>query len=224
MPAVVDPAVCNRNFDLCFPAKICPQNAFSLVATGEVVIDSTLCGDCPGPCTNFCDGYAIRFDADPDGFEILKRKTLGEIDEVAAAAELAAAKERREAEEQAAKADLIVDATRETFETEVLDTDLPVIVDFWAAWCGPCQQMAPVFEELATEYKGKVKFVKVNTDEQPEIAQAMRITSLPTIVAFYRGTPIDGSVGALARPQMQAFVTRVLETVAAVAGDTDQAE
>lgn len=212
MPAIVDPTVCNRNFAQCFPAQVCPEKAFSLTDAGDVVIDSSLCGDCTGPCLNFCDGYAIRYERDPALFDVLKRKTLGEISETEAVEErVAAIEEQKQQELEAANQDkIVIDVTAATFEAEVLNSDTPVVVDFWAPWCGPCQQMAPVFEALAQEYSGLVKFAKVNTDEEGALAAQMGISSLPTVVAFHKGQPVDGRVGALPRPQLQAFVYSVL--------------
>jgi thioredoxin len=223
MPAVVDPLTCNKNWSLCFAARVCPQTAFSLTHEGDVVIDSALCGDCPGPCTNFCDGYAIRYDPDPVAFDVLRRQTLGELDELAAAAERARLAAEREAEAAAARAGVIVDTTEATFDTEVLQAELPVVVDFWAAWCGPCKMMAPAFEELATEYVGLVKFVKVNVDEQPLLTSRYRVQSMPTLLIFYRGQPVDGSVGALSKPQLQALVYNVLSAVQRLQAETESA-
>ncbi len=102
----------------------------------------------------------------------------------------------------------IKDSGLATFAADVLDASrsTPVIVDFWAPWCGPCKQLGPALEKAVTEANGAVKLVKVNIDENPEIAQQLRIQSIPTVYAFKDGQPVDGFMGALPDSQVAAFV------------------
>ena len=86
--------------------------------------------------------------------------------------------------------------TDENFEAEVLKSDIPVLVDFFAVWCGPCMMMAPVIDELAKEHEGKWKIGKVNIDEEPELAQKFSIQSIPTILLFKNGEVVDKIMGA----------------------------
>jgi thioredoxin len=217
MPAVIDPNVCDRNWAACFPARMCPQEAFSFdTDQNQVLIDDSRCGDCPGPCVNFCDQYAIRYTLDQSEFEVLKSKTLGEMTEEEAAEELEKIKNQAN-EEAAPEADepagATVKATSTNFAEVVLQSELPVIVDFWAAWCGPCKQMAPVFEKLAEQYRDNIRFVKVNTDEEPTLAAQYQITALPTLGLFWQGQMVEKFQGALSEPQLQSLAYQFLAAV-----------
>ena len=106
---------------------------------------------------------------------------------------------------------LIKDSDTQHFMDDVIQgsRDQPVIVDFWAPWCGPCKQLTPLLERVVNNAGGKVRLVKINVDENPELAQQLRIQSVPTVYAFLRGQPVDGFAGALPESQIKAFVERL---------------
>ncbi len=106
---------------------------------------------------------------------------------------------------------LVKDATDASFMADVIEASKagPVIVDFWAPWCGPCKQLGPALEKAVRAAKGAVRMVKVNIDENPRIAQQLRVQSIPTVYAFDNGQPVDGFQGALPESQVKAFVERL---------------
>jgi putative thioredoxin len=107
---------------------------------------------------------------------------------------------------------MATDVTTATFEHEVLDASntLPVIVDFWAPWCGPCRTLTPIIEKVVAEFKGRVKLVKVNSDENPELSQAFQIRSIPNVIAFKDGRAASQFVGAQPESQVRAFIEKLL--------------
>lgn len=104
----------------------------------------------------------------------------------------------------------VKEVTDSTFDAEVLKESLPVLVDFWAPWCGPCRAVSPTVEALSQEFEGKVKFVKVNTDDNPKTSQEYYISSIPSLMLFKDGNVVDQVLGAVPKPRLQDMISNHL--------------
>lgn len=103
-----------------------------------------------------------------------------------------------------------IEITDSNFKSEVLDSPVPVVVDFWAPWCGPCRMLGPVVEELAEEYRGRVKVGKLNTDENPRASSALRISAIPTVLFFKDGGLADGVAGVQSKAELRRRIEALL--------------
>jgi putative thioredoxin len=124
-------------------------------------------------------------------------------------------------------ADLIKNTTTKDFIRDVVDAsrEVPVLVDFWAPWCGPCRQLTPILEKAVRAAKGAVKLVKLNIDDHPQIPGQMGVQSIPAVFAFQDGRPVDGFMGALPESRVNAFIARLVgETAGDVTADVEEAE
>lgn len=104
----------------------------------------------------------------------------------------------------------VTQLTQENFTQEVVQNDLPVLVDFWAPWCGPCKMMGPVFEELSSEYEGKLKFAKLNTEEEPQLAAQFGIQSIPTLSLMHQGKEAGRIMGFAPKPALKQKIEEAL--------------
>ena len=105
---------------------------------------------------------------------------------------------------------MIQAVTKDNFDNEILKAQIPVVVDFYADWCGPCKMMSPLMEKLSGEYEGKVKFCKVNVDDEEELAIQNSVQSIPLFVLYKDGQVIDKAVGARAEDEMREFISKAL--------------
>ena len=128
----------------------------------------------------------------------------------------------RDTQSPAASGSPVIALTDDTFEAEVLQSTLPVFVDFWAPWCGPCRMVAPMVEELAREYAGRIKFTKLDTDKNPGVSSALGIQSIPTLVLFQGNQALDYRIGAVPKDDLRRMYDAALAKGAAAATD-DQA-
>jgi thioredoxin 1 len=108
----------------------------------------------------------------------------------------------------------VIELTNDNWEKEVVQSDKPVLVDFWAVWCGPCRMLAPTIDEIAEQFAGKIKVGKVNTDEQSDIAGKYRISAIPKVMIFKGGSdqPVAEAVGNQPKPTLVQMINRVLES------------
>ncbi len=122
---------------------------------------------------------------------------------------------------QAVPADLIKDSDQTKFAKDVLEASrtVPVIVDFWAPWCGPCKTLQPMIEKVVKEAKGKVKLVKIDIDKNQMLAQQLRIQSIPAVYAFFGGRPVDGFMGAVPESEVKGFVDRLIQASGGATAD-----
>jgi thioredoxin 1 len=100
----------------------------------------------------------------------------------------------------------VLTITKDNFEKEVLQSDVPVLVDFWAAWCGPCRMVAPIVDQIAKEFEGRAKVGKVNVDDENELAQKFRIMSIPTLIVFKDGKIADSVLGARSKEDLATML------------------
>ena len=208
MPVLIDYRVCD-NAPGCGASRVCPTGAIAYDhGKNKVLVDSGSCIDCENhPCTRYCPAGAVKFAASHDELERLKAEiessSLSRDDLL----------EEKYGVRPGDPKDLgpnLIHVDDGNFAAEVLNSPLPVVVDFWAEWCAPCRILAPTFKSVAAEYDGRVRFAKLDTEEAAGTAARYGIMSIPTMLFFADGRVVDQAVGALPAAALRQKVDRLL--------------
>lgn len=220
MPVLVNYKRCNC-MPTCFAANACPKETLRVDrAQMKVMVDASVCGDCPAPCLNFCDAVALKYAPTLEELDIVQRELDGVLTVEAAQEERKALAEKRKAAEAAAKEQeerakyAPVKLTVQNFVEEISREDTAILIDFWADWCGPCKQIEPTINDLAVELAGKIRFGKVNVDEEQSIAMQLGIQSIPTMMIFYAGQLVTDPIsGVVPKESLKNGLLRIIEAV-----------
>lgn len=108
---------------------------------------------------------------------------------------------------------MVLELTDKNFDQEVLESSMPVIVDFWASWCGPCKMLTPIYEQVSKEFFGKVKFTKLSTEDYPDIANEQEVMGIPCLIVFNQGKEVERIVGFLQAPQLKQKIEAILKKI-----------
>ena len=210
MPVLIDYRACDDS-PHCGAARACSYGAITFNASRKKIeVDNSKCGDC-GICVRYCPSGAVKF-----------ARTEAELKQVEA--EIAASNLSKDdvLERQygvrpgdpRATGQNLGHVGCEDFEEEVLRSPVPVAVDCWAEWCAPCRILAPTFKDMAAQYDGRMKFVKLDTEACQDIPAQYGIRSIPTVLFFHRGKVVAREIGAVPRKQFQTTVDQVLKAAA----------
>ena len=211
MPILIDHRLCDSS-PYCGAARVCPKGAVRYDrGLGQVVVDTARCGSCLGVCTHGCPMGATRYAPTLEALERIRR----EIEAGPSAEELFERKYGVKPVDPAAEGTNLKHVSDGDFERLVLRSDLPAVVDFWAAWCAPCKILAPTFKALAARYDGRVRFFKLDTEANPVTAARYTVTSIPTVGLFHNGQMVDWSVGAVPEAALRARIDAFLESIGA---------
>ncbi len=209
MPVLILKDRCD-NLPRCFAATVCPNQAlFYDREQGQVVVLPERCGDCRGPCLNFCDRYALKYASTLPELRLLQAELDGSMTQEEIARERMLLKKEEEAE----KSYQVPEVTEQDFQEQVLEARLPVLLLVDSAHSGTARQLAAALEQISQEHVSQLMIRRLNSDSAVQLVSALRVRTVPTFLVFYRGQLLDGVEGAVSVVQLRGWVKAILEQI-----------
>lgn len=212
MPVLILSDLCD-NLPRCYAAAACPNQAlFYDESSGQVVIFPERCGDCRGPCLNFCDRYALRYAASLEELHLLQAELDGTMSVEAIAQERLRLRQQEEARR---KAEQVPEISSAAFQREVLQARLPVVLLVDTPRSATWQRLGTALQQLAQDLVGQVLIRRVNGDREPQLVQALRVRTVPSFLLLYEAQLVDMVEGAVSAAQLRGWIEAVLEQLRA---------
>ena len=209
MPILILTDRCD-NLSYCFAAQACPNQALLYdEQKGQVVAFPERCGDCRGPCLNFCDQYALKYARSLEELRLLQ----AELDGSMSTEEIAQERIRLRKAEEERKARTVSEVTSASFQQQVLQSRLPVLLVADSSRSATWKSLAPILEKMSQQYVGRLSLRRLNVDTEPQMASAMRIRGVPTFLFFYQGRVLNGMEGTVTPTQLEGWTENLLEEV-----------